>query len=1504
MKHLFIYIYCLTYSAFLYANPFIIKEKGTDYSIIKLSIGEVFIEQVNGFDVISSNSKGNTQNIGKPQLPTYTFNYSIDYDKDYTVNLEVEDYIIYENINLLPTQSFKKFNEETVFVKDTEFYNSFTQYPEKKIDSKRMSLRGYDLLGVEVTPYEYNPKSKELKVFTDIDIIISESGYRENNQRAPRSQAFESMYKNYVINSEDYEDSRSFQKPSILYICGGDNIADSEYLEELTDWRHKQGYVVNTISSDDAGGSTTNIKNYILNAYNNWENPPEHVCFVGDANGSIDVPTYTVYGGSGWSTAQGEGDFPYSLLEGNDLLPEVTLGRISIRSTTELITAINKIIGYEKNYANDLDWLNAIALVGDPNDSGISTVITNQYIEQIVQIHGGINDIRTKYSGGNDYDDWMRNQINDGVAYLNYRGFYGFSGFTSSDVGQLNNGYKLPFIATLTCGTGSFATETTCMTESLYRAGTSVSPKGAVAVIGTAQSYTHTAFNNIVDMGIFEGIFINGAKTAGEAVVHGKLAINEIYPQNPNDNVYLFSTWNNLLGDPALQLWTSSPQTMVVQHNQMLINGSNSFQVTVSNQQGSPIEGVMVTLSRDDNFSDQIFESTYTNSNGIADFSLHLPMNSGTVNVVSRMQNYIPDESFFIISNDLPEVTVDTQSISINDSSGNNDGHLNPNETAILSIEIANHSNIDVEFLVADFSTNSPYITLLNNSDINIGTLSANTSTQINNISISAANSMSDFDDPMIRLTVYSTSDDLLWDYVVPINFKSANLELSHSLNSNLSVGGSSNIDFEIYNSGSMSLENLIGEINYNGSLLNFSNNVFSFGSVSSGTYVNSVDNISVSVDNTVINGSVISIPISLSSANGYQTQSVISLQVGSVTVNDPVGPDAYGYYIYDIGDTTYELAPSYDWIEIDPDYGGNGTEVNIYDGGNNQDDVTTISLPFAFTFYGVNYNSISVCSNGWISFGDTDMSSFRNYTLPGPGGPSPMVAVFWDDLKTTSGGEVYSYYNQVDDSFIIEWSNLRTYLSNSSESFQIILYNSGDETPTGDDEMKLQYNNFNNTSIGDYPVGNYEGAVIHGQYCTVGIENHLANDGLEYTFNNTYAAGARTLTDQSALFITTRGSTPYAQPEASYNVSEFVFNVPLDEEYNDQLIVSNDGEFGSELVYEIGSGPYPVSSDQIDTFGYAWTDSRQSTEIINYNWINIQEEETITVLEFENNDTATQIDIDFDFPFYDQSYTTCLVNPNGWIGFEEDNNGWNNEAVFDEESPNAAIFGFWDDLNPAYSGNELGSGEVKYHSDNNRLVIWFDDVIHWTDTERIYDFQLVLYKSGKININYQSMQGEVESATIGIKSPIGNNGLEVVYNDIFVENNLTLSFNTSNWLTTNFLSGDANQLSSGSSATYIININTNNLNPGVYYGYIISNTNALNDFDVIPVTLNTQSSFLYGDINQDGIIDVLDIVVFVSIVMGEYDPSSLEQLLADLNEDGTINVQDIILLVNVILSN
>ena len=1483
------------------ATNFQLKNSNSQNAIIEFNLGDISFERKEGYHVILG-SEGNTRDVGLPELPTYTFNYSINYNYDYEVSLNENDYTIHENIDLYPSQPIYNVNQEKAFIKNSQIYNKDEIYPETKISSKRSSIRGYDLLTVELTPYEYNPKTKQLKVFNNLEVVISESNLRTtDSNRTPRSRIFENIYQNSVINNDDYQDTRSFQKPSVLYICGG-NIASSPYLNPLVEWRHKQGYVVNVVSTSQTGSNTTDIKNYITNAYNNWQNPPEHVCLIGDANGSINVPTYTVYGGNGWSSAQGEGDHPYTLIEGNDLLPDLSIGRISIRSTTELITAINKIIGYEKNYSGETDWLNRMALVGDPSDSGISTIITNQYIEQIAETHGGITDIETQY-GGSNYDDFMVNQINEGVAYLNYRGFYGFSNFTTNDVAQLNNGYKLSFISTITCGTGSFATETTCMTESLYRAGTSVSPRGAVAVVGTAQSYTHTAFNNIVNMGIFDGIFLHESSTAGEAHIYGKLAIDEIYPQNPNDNVYLFQTWNNLLGDPSLQLWTSAPETMVVQHNQMVINGSDNFQVSVTSETGSPIEGVIVTLSTDYHSFGGILESQHTNANGVADFNLPSTMNSGNINVTSRKQNYIPDESFFIYSNDLPQVSLNQSSVSINDYDGNSNGVLNPGETASLSLQIENISGSLIDgSIVASLNSESNYISLSNNENVNLGNFTTeNNSLTFSNIIVTASNNITDLDDPMLRLTVFSTSDDLLWNYIVPLNFSSAVLDFSYNLDSQLTVGGNSQVSLSINNSGSMSLNNVIAEIALGNDLLEFDSNQFLFDYIGQNQSALSDNQIVFSASTDLINGSVIPVSISLTSDNGFEMQSILSVQVGNVTLNDPVGPDLHGYYIYDMGDTGYQLAPEYDWIEIDPDFGGEGEELNINDGGDNLDDVTTISLPFTFTFYGIDYNEVSVCSNGWISFGETDMTSFRNYTLPGPGGPSPIVAVFWDDLKTTNGGEIYAFHDEQNNSFIIEWSNLRTFLSNTTEAFQIILYNTGNETPTGDDEMKLQYKEFNNNSIGDYPVGNYDGAVIHGQYCTVGIENHSGDDGLQYTFNNSYATGARTLTDQSALFITTRGSIPYAQPQVSYNQQQFTFNVPLNESDAENLIITNSGEIGSNLAYEVSSAPYPVSSNQIDSYGYAYIDSDSVQDIIDYNWIDISNENT--VLEFENNDTAVQVDMGFEFPFYSESFSQCLINPNGWIGFEEDNNGWNNQSLFDEDTPYGSIFGFWDDLNPANSGNEVGSGEVKYHTNGQRLVVWFDNVIHWTNVDRIYNFQIVINNNGLIQLNYSNMIGDTESATVGIKSPDGSNGLQVVYNDSYINDNLSVEFNTANWLSVDFVSGN-DQLTDGTSAIYAINVNTNGMEEGTYNAYVINNTNASVDFDAIPVTLNTQGSFLIGDLNQDSVLDIIDVVSLVSIIMGNVDITSLDQLVGDLNGDTFLNVQDIILLVGIILSN
>jgi hypothetical protein len=167
---------------------------------------------------------------------------------------------------------------------------------------------------------------------------------------------------------------------------------------------------------------------------------------------------------------------------------------------------------------------------------------------------------------------------------------------------------------------------------------------------------------------------------------------------------------------------------------------------------------------------------------------------------------------------------------------------------------------------------------------------------------------------------------------------------------------------------------------------------------------------------------------------SGYEETESLALPIGVTTLTDPIGPDDYGYMCYDDGDIGYINAPTYCWIEIDPLQGGYGTNTGLVDPGNEGDGLTYMELPFLFKFYGVTYNGISICSNGWISFGQTENMSFRNWPVPDAMGPSSMVAAFWEDLYTANGG-VFTCYDADAHWFIIEWSECEAYSGEQTPS-------------------------------------------------------------------------------------------------------------------------------------------------------------------------------------------------------------------------------------------------------------------------------------------------------------------------------------------------------------------------------------------------------------------------------------------------------------------------------------
>ena len=209
----------------------------------------------------------------------------------------------------------------------------------------------------------------------------------------------------------------------------------------------------------------------------------------------------------------------------------------------------------------------------------------------------GFGDVAIKTSGSG-WATWMENQLEEGVLFFNYRGYLGMSGFNTSDVDDASNGWKLPFATILTCGTGSFAEDQTRMSEKFFRAGSVTNPRGGVASIGTATWNTHTLFNNIVDLGIYNGLLADDVETAGAALASGKLALNNTYPGDPYGWISAFTQWNNLMGDAATHLYTDSPEIFSVIHENEVTYGTNFLQVQVNNDQGTPITNSQVSFNR------------------------------------------------------------------------------------------------------------------------------------------------------------------------------------------------------------------------------------------------------------------------------------------------------------------------------------------------------------------------------------------------------------------------------------------------------------------------------------------------------------------------------------------------------------------------------------------------------------------------------------------------------------------------------------------------------------------------------------------------------------------------------------------------------------------------------------------------------------------------------------------------------------------------------------------
>ena len=68
-------------------------------------------------------------------------------------------------------------------------------------------------------------------------------------------------------------------------------------------------------------------------------------------------------------------------------------------------------------------------------------------------------------------------------------------------------------------------------------------------------------------------------------------------------------------------------------------------------------------------------------------------------------------------------------------------------------------------------------------------------------------------------------------------------------------------------------------------------------------------------------------------------------------------------------------------------------------------------------------------------------------------------------------------------------------------------------------------------------------------------------------------------------------------------------------------------------------------------------------------------------------------------------------------------------------------------------------------------------------------------------------------------------------------------------------------------------------------------------------ISIDVECSLL-GDINQDGYIDIVDVLTVIQITLGIYDYSESEFALSDFNSDDSIDIADIGSMINYILES
>ncbi len=914
-------------------------------------------------------------------------------------------------------------------------------------------------------------------------------------------------------------------------------------VQPLADWKRRKGLHVTVVTTNETGTSAAAIKAWLQNAYDTWDLPPAYVLLVGD------VDTLPTYNYSGNVT-----DLPFALLDGDDFLPDLMVGRFSVSNQTEAQTLVAKTVAYERTPdMGQPDWFTRALLVAgqsaattpkrvvafcgeqlgtlgfDPIDPSISVrdqqgnPIFVHYGNYIVSPYQQDEDIGIPEGDGPDMVD---EAIDTGCSFVVYRGWaYGPNGwqpptYTVDDIPGLANGSMLPVVMSFVCLNGNFAADIPCFGEVFTRQGQPTGPfKGAVAFIGNGEHWSHTRFNDAMAISFFERVVDPGITDLGSLMTAGKLRFLDYYPGelqsigvDPEESAIFYLHIYNLLGDPELNFHKAVPTALTVAHALDVHAGTSYLAVDVHEADGvTPRPGALVGVVQ----GTTLLGSAYAGDDGIARVALTTPVSAGDdVTVTITHPDRLAVEDALPVTSGGAFVAVTETAI---DAGG--DAVVSPGETVQVTPTLHNGGAAASDAASATLTLTGPATVVIGTTSVPAIPAGAD-GTPAQPFTFTVATDAQDGDTILGIVEVQRSGASDWSQFTLPVRAPSVQIVAAQVAGGTAQPGATRDVTLYLTNAGSAATAGGTLAITLDdpvGATVSGSPRPFDALAAASGDTVATTFGLTIDADVAV--GTGLTFNVDVTTTEGGTSATTVALVVGDVDVTAPVGPDAYGYYAYDSADILYPgQSPTYAWQELSTDLGGDGTRLPFqYD---NIETQITVDLPFSFTYYGQAFTSIRVSDNGWISFDAADAHyNFYNWPLPSDEGNGALVAPFWDNLspehfadpdQNPTGLEadgVYYRYDIAAGTFTVEWSRMRNYKEEIADlqTFQVVL------TPNGSDDGDMLFL-YKQVANSDYLR----------MFASVGIESPDETMGLQLTYDNVYTPGMPALGPGLAVRITT----------------------------------------------------------------------------------------------------------------------------------------------------------------------------------------------------------------------------------------------------------------------------------------------------------------------------------------------------------------------------------------------